>query len=471
MVMGSLSQETEIVVVGGGPGGYVAALHAADLGHEVMLVEERPRLGGVCLLEGCIPSKTLIHAVEVKHAAELAKKMGLSFSDLKVDTAALVKWKETVIDGLTKGIDGLMKNRGVEVIKGHARLNGPTTLALEGSDVAAIKFKHCILASGSRVAQLPLAGDLPIWSSKEALDIPSVPGRLLVIGGGYIGLELGFVYAGLGSQVTVVELLPNLLSGADDDLAAVVLKSAQKKFEGVLLGSKVTAIALKGSRFQVTIEAGGTSKVHEFDQVLMAVGRKPNTDDIGLQTTKITVDKGGFIATDAQKRTVEPTIYAIGDVTHGPMLAHKASREGKVAAEAIHGNKVAFDNIAIPAVVFTDPELAWVGLTEGEARAAGRAVTVGSFPAMALGRAKTLGQTDGKCKVIADPASGLVLGVGIVGPHASDLIAEAALALEMGATTEDLAVTIHPHPTLSELIMEAAEAALGHGVHLPRKKK
>ncbi len=470
MVMGSLSQETEVVVIGAGPGGYVAALHAADLGKEVMLIEERPRLGGVCLIEGCIPSKTLIHAVELKHQAELASKMGLSFSDVKVDPAGLLKWKESVVDGLTKGIAGLMKNRGVEVIKGRARFTDKHTLSLEGADVSAITFKHCILATGSRVARLPMAEGLPVWTSKEALDIPSVPPCLLVIGGGYIGLELGFVYAGLGSKVTVVEVLEQLLTGCDTDLSQPVLKSAQKKFDAVMLGTKVTGMKHDGKLFHVTVEAGGASKTLEFDQVLMAVGRKPNTEAIGLDVIGVAVDKGGFITTDKQKRTSVPHIYAIGDITHGPMLAHKASREGKVAAEVIAGQNSAFDNVAIPAVVFTDPEVAWVGLTETEAKQANRAVSIASFPAMALGRAKTLGVTDGKAKILSDPESGLILGAGIVGPHASDLIAEAALALEMGATLEDLAVTIHPHPTLSELLMEAAEVALGHGVHVPKKK-
>jgi dihydrolipoamide dehydrogenase len=470
MVMGSLSQETEVVVVGAGPGGYVAALHAADLGKEVALVEERPRLGGVCLIEGCIPSKTLIHAVELKHQAEHAKKMGLNFGDVKVDLAGLAGWKDSVVDGLTKGIASLMKNRGIEVIKGRARFQDRNTLALEGSDVSSIKFKHCILATGSRPVRLPMAEGLPIWTSKEALDLTIVPQRLLVIGGGYIGLELGFVYAGLGSRVTVVELLPQLLTGCDEDLAAVVLKSAQKKFEAVLLGTKVSGLSHNGKHFTAALEAGGQNKSLEFDQVFMAVGRRPNTDDLGLDEIGITTDKAGFITTNSQKQTAVSHIYAIGDITHGPMLAHKASREGKVAAEVIAGHKSAFDNVAIPAVVFTDPEVAWVGLTESEAKALGRNVKIGIFPASALGRAKTLGVTDGKAKLIFDPESGLLLGAGIVGPHASDLIAEIALALEMGATVEDVAVTIHPHPTLSELVMEAAEVALGHGVHVARKK-
>lgn len=472
MVMGSLSQEAEVVVVGAGPGGYVAALRAADLGKEVLLIEERPRLGGVCLLEGCIPSKALIHAVEVLHQARAAKAMGITFKELALDLDGLRQWTSSVVEGLTGGIQQLLKRRGVEVVRGRARFAGSHQLALENSDVAGVKFKHAILATGSRPVRLPLGRDLPVWSSSEALQIPGIPASLLVIGGGYIGLELGLVYSGLGSEVTVAELLPTLLTGADPDLVAVVQRSAQKRLKEILLAAKVTKIERSAAGFAVAIEHKGETKVREFAQVLTAVGRRPNTDDLALEKTRIRVNQLGQIETGPDCRTAEPGVLAIGDITPGPMLAHKASREGKVAAEVIAGRKSAFDNVAIPAVVFTDPELAWVGLTELEAQQQGLEVKVGKFPLAALGRAKTMGAGEGWAKVLADPESGLVRGVGLVGPHASDLIAEAALALEMGATVEDLAATIHPHPTLSEMVMEAAEVAEGTAVHIaPSKKK
>ena len=469
MVMGSLNQETEVVVVGGGPGGYVAAIRAADLGREVLLVEEREALGGVCLLEGCIPSKTLIHAVEVIHGAATAKKMGIGFGAPAIDLASLRGWKQGVVDGLSTGVRSLLKQRGIEVVRGRARFAGPRSLTLEHSDVSGIDFKHCILATGSRPV-MPFDEGLGLWTSREALELPEIPARLLVVGGGYIGLELGFVYAGLGSKVSVVELLPQLLTGADPDLVAIVHRSAKKRFADVWIESRVTKIEKKGQGYLVSIEARGETKQHEFDRVLVAVGRKPNTEDLGLEKTAIVVGPKGLIEVTPECRTREPQIFAIGDIVPGPALAHKASREGKVAAEVISGKKSAMDNIAIPAVVFTEPELAWAGLTEEEAKQKGVPVKVGKFPLAALGRAKTVGSIDGMAKVIADPDSGLLLGVGIVGPHASDLIAEAALALEMGATLEDLMATIHPHPTFSELLMEAAEVAAGEPVHIFVKK-
>jgi dihydrolipoamide dehydrogenase len=345
-------------------------------------------------------------------------------------------------------------------------------LAVDGSEVSAIDFENCIIATGSRANELPLARDAPVWSSTDALLVPSVPERLLVVGGGYIGLELGLVYAGLGSSVTVVEFAPRLLAGADPDLVKVVVKHCRERFASISTESKVTGIEHKGSDFVVSVEHGGETNKESFDQVLVAVGRSPNTHEIGLEEVGIKTDAKGVIEVNQEGRTSVPHIFAVGDVTPGPMLAHKASREAKVAAEVIAGQAAEFDNRAIPAVVFTDPEIAWTGITEQEAKTLGMEVKVSRFPLAALGRARTLGRTEGLAKIISNPDTGLVLGVGMVGPHASELIAEGTLALEMGATLEDLTVTIHPHPTISEAIMEAAEVAAGKAVHVnpPRRR-
>jgi len=471
MVMGSLKEEAEVVVVGGGPGGYVAAIRAADLGKEVVLVEERERLGGVCLLEGCIPSKTLIHAVNLINEAREAKGIGISFGEAQVDLPALRSWTDTVVSGLTGGIDTLLERRGVEVIHGRARFEGPRSLAIEGGEVSGIDFRDAIVATGSRIRPLPTSDRDDLWTSADALALPEVPERLVVVGGGYIGLELGLVYSGLGSAVTVVEFNPRLLAGVDPDLVTVMMKNARKRLDEVLIESKVLGVDRPGDTFLTTVDEKGKKRTIESEAVLVAIGRAPNSDGIGLEAAGVKVNSAGFVVTDDECRSASPHIYAIGDVTTGPMLAHKASREGKVAAEVIAGERSAFDNQAVPAVVFTDPEIAWTGLTEGEAKAKGVPVNVGRFPLTALGRARTLGRTDGLVKVLSDPETGLLRGVGIVGVSASELIAEATLALEMGATLEDLMVTIHPHPTLSEGLMEAAEVAAGAPVHiLPPKK-
>ncbi len=466
MVMGSLRMETEVAIIGGGPGGYVAAIRAADLGREVTLIEQNERLGGVCLIEGCIPSKTIIHAVELMDELREAKKMGITASDLKLDPRALRQWTESVVDGLTRGVAGLLKKRGVNQIHGRAAFDGPRSLRIEGSDVSGVDFRHCIIATGSRINEIPPAYDLPVWSSADALAIPSVPGSLLVVGGGYIGLEMGTAYAGLGSSVTMVEFSPRLLMGADPDLVKVVVRQAERRFSSIQVDSKVVGIEKTEAGFAVTVEHAGETSTSEYEQVLVAVGRRPNTDRLDLERAGVQVDEHGLVVVDEQTRTTAAGIHAIGDVTPGPMLAHKASREGKVAAEVISGEPSAFDNRAIPAVVFTDPEIAWTGLTEREAGERNTTIDVGRFPLAALGRARTVGRTDGFVKVISEPGSGLVLGAAMVGPRASELIAEATLAIEMGATLEDLLVTIHPHPTMSEAIMEAAEVAAGSPVHI-----
>jgi dihydrolipoyl dehydrogenase len=465
MVTGGQREETEVAIIGGGPGGYVAAIRAADLGKEVVLIEERERLGGTCLIEGCIPSKALINVVELAETARAARKMGLTFSDLSMNLDALRRWSDSIVDSLTRGIDSLLKRRGVDILRGRARFDDDHILSVDGAGPTKLTFRNCIIATGSDINRLPAGQQLPLWSSAEALRIPEVPPRLLVIGGGYIGLEMGLVYAGLGSQVTVVEFFPRLLPGADLDLVDVVVRSCEKRFHQIMTESRVVEIQKGGGGYVVTVEYQGQKHAHEFDQILVAVGRRPNTDNLGLEHTAIRPDKRGFIEVNPCGRTAEERIYAIGDVTPGPMLAHKASREGKVAAEVIANHPSAFESRAIPAVVFTDPELAWTGLTEREAADQGLTVNVGRFPLAASGRARTLGRTDGMVKIISDPDSGRILGVGMVGPHVSELIAEGTLAVQLGATVEDIMVTIHPHPTVSEAIMEAAEVAAGSSVH------
>ncbi len=468
MVMGSLRQEADLVIIGGGPGGYVAALRAADLGREVTLIDERERLGGVCLLEGCIPSKTLINAVELTTAVRDGRRFGVGFDNVRIDPVQLRAHTDEVVAGLTRGIDQLIAARGIDRVQARARLSGPRSLALEGGEASEVDFRDCIIATGSRPRRLAMAEGLPVWSSTEALALPDLPERLVVVGGGYIGLELGLVYAGLGSLVTVVEFEPRLLTGADPDLVQVMVERARGQLDEIQADSRVVAMRHSGGGFVLDLERPGGREQIEADQVLVSVGRVPNTDDLGLEGTSIQLDAQGHIPVDEQGRSCQPHIWAIGDAVPGPMLAHKATREAKVAAEALAGQASAFDNRAIPAVVFTDPEIAWAGITEAEARETGLAVDVGRFPLRALGRARTLGRSEGLVKIIADPDTGLVLGVGMVGPWASELIAEGVLAIEMGATLEDLMVTIHPHPTLSEAIMEAAEVAAGVQVHLPR---
>lgn len=469
--MGEKVREVEVVVIGGGPGGYAAAFHAADLGLETVLVETRERPGGVCLYEGCIPSKALLHAAEVLSEAAHAKEFGITFGKPKIDLKALRKWKEEVVGRLTGGVSELAGRRGIDMIRGRARFKNSNSLAVGNGDVSEIRFTHAILASGSRPAPLPgldLESDRVI-DSTSALALEDVPQTLLVVGGGYIGLELGTVYAALGSRVSVVELTEGLLPGADRDLVRPLEKRVRDSFEAVLLDTKVAGMKETKKGIQVQFEGKGDPESRVFDRVLVSVGRIPNSEDLGLENTRVEVDSKGFVRVDEQRRTSDPRIFAVGDVAGQPMLAHKAMREGKVAAEVMAGRPAAFDNLAIPAVVFTDPEVAWCGLTETEARAQGREVKVTRFPWAALGRALTLGRTDGLTKMIFDPESGLILGVGIVGPGAGELIAEGVLAVEMGAVAEDVAATIHTHPTLAESMGEVAESFLGHATHILRR--
>ena len=465
MVVGEVILETDIAVLGGGPGGYTAAIHAADLGKDVILIEKSPDFGGVCLMEGCIPSKTLINAVQIKEATEAASDMGLAFGPAALDLDKLRDWIKTVVTSLSGGIGKLLENREVDVVHGTGRFLDDHRIYVEGTNTI-VKFKHAVIATGSRINELP--GDIkaPVWTSKTALTLPEIPGTLLVIGGGYIGLEIGQAYAGLGSRVTLVEFSHRLLAGADPDLVKPVLKKCNDRFENIYTESRVTQIEQVESGFYVTLETAGKALSLNFDQVLAATGRLPNTDDIGLELAGLSTDDKGLISTDDTCRTSRKHIFAVGDVTQGPALAHKAVREGKVAVEGIAGKPSAFDNITVPAVLFTHPEIAWTGMTETAAKEKNIPYKKGVFPLTALGRAKSTGKTTGFVKILSDPESELILGMGIVGEHASELISEGNLAIEMGACLEDLIVSIHPHPTFSESIMEAAEMAKEGSVHL-----
>lgn len=464
----------QLAVLGAGPGGYAAAFLAADLGLTVALVDEELDPGGVCLYRGCIPSKALLHVAKVLAEARHASAWGVEFGQPAIDLDRLRAFKRGVVQKLTAGTGQLARQRKIAYIRGRGALDGPTSMRVAtAAGEVRVEFERTILATGSRPAMLPGLPDSPrIVDSTGALELEDVPGRLLVVGGGYIGLELGTVYAALGSKVTVVEMTPGLLPGADRDLVAVVARRIEQIAERVLLSTKVAAIEEAPTGLDVTFEpAGGARHTDRFDKVLVAVGRKPNSEIPGLERTAVRVGARGFIEVDAQRRTHEPTIYAIGDVAGEPMLAHKASHEGRVAAEAIAGRKVAFEPRAIPAVVFTDPELAWCGLTETQAREQGIRVEVARFPWAASGRALTLDRPDGLTKLVIDPESGRVLGMGIVGAGAGELIAEGVLAVEMAALASDVALSIHPHPTLSETVMEAAEAFSGHPTHIYRPKR
>jgi dihydrolipoamide dehydrogenase len=466
--------KTEIVVVGGGPGGYTAAFYAADLGKQVILIERDKRLGGVCLNRGCIPSKALLNAAHGIVSARESAHRGIVFESPKIDLTQLRAWKDSIVLKLCGGIAMLAQKRNVKVIYGRAYFEGSKSLRVETEQGQQfVNYDHAIVATGSRAA-MPKAFDLGnprIMTSTEALETEDIPENLLIVGGGYIGMELGTVYATLGSKVVMVEALDSILLGADPDLTRPVMMYARKNFKEVRLKAKVLKMATSGKQIKVQMEIEGESREELYDRVLVAVGRVPNTEDLGLENTKVALDDKKFIKVDSQQRTADENIYAIGDIAGGILLAHKAFREGRIAVEAITGESGAGEKFVVPAVVFTDPEVAWCGLTESEAKARGITVEVAKFPWGASGRAMTLDRTDGLTKLIIDPQTERILGVGIVGYGAGELIAEGVVAVEMGATAKDLALCVHPHPTLSETIMEAAEVFYGQATHTLAKKR
>jgi dihydrolipoamide dehydrogenase len=469
------TNSTQLAVIGGGPAGYPAAFLAADLGLQVTVIDEEPRPGGVCLYRGCIPSKTLLHAAKLLAEAREAVDWGIEFSEPKINLEKLRAWKESVVQQLTSGTAQLAKQRKINFIQGRARFLDAKTLRIRTTDgrEEVLTFDHTLVATGSRPATIPsLSLDTNrLMDSTSALELEDIPETLLVIGGGYIGLELGTVYAALGSQVSVVEMLPGLLPGADRDLVRVLSKRLESLFHSIVLNTTVAQMEEVEAGIKVKLEGDAEKPEQVFEKVLMSVGRRPNSGDLGLEKTKVEIDQRGFIKVDEQRRTSEPTIYAIGDVAGEPMLAHKATHEGRVAAEVIAGHKVAFEPHAIPAVVFTDPEVAWCGLTETQAKEEGHPIKVARFPWGASGRAVTLGRTDGLTKLVLDAETERVLGVGIVGTGAGELISEGVLAIEMAALASDVKLSIHPHPTLAETVMETAEVFFGQSTHVYRPKR
>ncbi len=470
------TSSSRLVVLGAGPGGYPAAFHAADAGLSVTLVDAAPNPGGVCLYRGCIPSKTLLHVARLITECREAPAWGVRFGEPEIDLEKIRAWKDSVVQKLTGGLGQLCKKRQVRHLQGHGSFVNATTLRVQTPDGGEelVTFENAIIATGSVPSLIPgLPATPAIMDSTAALELASIPRTMLVVGGGYIGLELGSVYAALGTRVSVVEMTDGLLPGADRDLVQPLARRAEKLFAAVLTGCKVTRMQEEGEAgVRVTLEGPGAPGQPElYEKVLVSVGRKPNTAGCGLENTRAQFDARGFVKIDATGRTNEPTLWAVGDAAGEPMLAHKATHQGVATVEAILGKKSAFDPQAIPAVVFTDPEIAWCGLTETAAQKANRAVKVAKFPWAASGRAMTLGRTEGMTKIVADPGTDRVLGVGITGPGAGDLIAEAVLAVEMAATVGDLALTIHPHPTLSETLMEAADVYLDRCVHLYKPRR
>jgi dihydrolipoamide dehydrogenase len=470
--------DAQVVVIGAGPGGYGAAFMAADLGLRVALIDVEANPGGVCLYRGCIPSKALLHVAAQIIESRTGKDRGVDFGTPKINARRLNEWKNDVVATLTGGLAQLARQRRIAYIQGTAAFADPRTLKVKeaGGSVQKIAFENAVIATGSRARALPGAGadSDRIMDSTAALEVRSVPQKLLVVGGGYIGLEIGTVYAALGSKVTLVEMTPGLLPGVDRDLVRVLQKQLTGLFDVLLLETAVKEMKAQKNGIRVVLEGpGGDRQIRIFERVLAAVGRSPNTSGLGLENTGVQKDERGFIRVDAQQRTSVKSIFAVGDAVGEPMLAHKATHEGRIAAEVIAGRKVAFEPAAVPKVVFTDPEIAWAGLTESEAKGRGIDHTVSRFPWAASGRAATLGRSDGMTKLVVDPRSERVLGVGIVGVGAGELIGEGVLAIEMGANATDIGLSIHPHPTLSETIMEAAEGLHGTATmyHRPKRKK
>ena len=472
MVMGELAQDTELLVIGSGPGGYAAAFRAADLGLDVTIVDTAPRPGGVCLYQGCIPSKTFLFLSELIFDAGRAKRMGVTFEPPQIDLAGLRRWKAEVIEKMAGGLVSLAKRRGVQLVKGRAEFESSESVRLHEAEISRIRFKHTIIATGSH--PIPFSGvefttGSRIMSSTGALALSDVPDSLLILGGGYVGLELGTVYAAFGSKVSLVELQDRLLPGVDADLVDPLYQRLKAIFADIRLNTQVKGLRQDESGVVVNLEGAGVTSEQRFDRVLVAIGRKPATDGLGLEKTRVQRDDRGFIRVDDRQRTADDRIFAVGDVVGGMMLAHKASCEGKVAAEVIAGKPSAFDVRAIPAVVYTDPQIAWCGITEEQARQENRLIKVQRFPWKFSGRAATMGASEGLTKIIVDAESGRILGVGICGRDTEGLISEGVLAIEMGALAEDVAASMHPHPTLSETEGEAAELFLGHATHLMGK--
>ena len=472
----SNNSNLHIAVLGGGPGGYAAAFLAADLGMKVTLIDREPNPGGVCLYRGCIPSKALLHVAKLIDESRHAKNWGIEFGEPRIDLGRLRSFKEGVVSKLTGGLGQISKMRKVQYVRGDASFENSNTIrvAKDGGAEERLSFYRIIIATGSRPAVIPsLRLDSPrMLDSTSALDLKDIPGTLLVIGGGYIGLELGTVYAALGSKVSVVEMTASLVPGADRDLVLPLHKRLEKSFDSILLNTTVTAVKEEVNGIRVCFDGKDVKEREKvFDKVLVSVGRKPNSEISGLDRTQVRVGQRGFVQVNKHLQTDDPAIYAIGDVVGEPMLAHKASHEGRTAVEHIAGHKVAFEPNAIPAVVFTDPEIAWAGLTETQAEKEGRAVKVAKFPWAASGRAMTLDRTEGMTKLILDPSTERVLGVGLVGAGAGELIAEGTLAIEMAALAKDIALTIHPHPTLSETIMQSAEVFFGTSTDLYRTRR
>jgi dihydrolipoamide dehydrogenase len=469
-------KHAEVLVIGAGPGGYPAAFAAADHGKKVILVNDDVAPGGVCLNRGCIPSKALLHVAKLINEAKESAHWGVEFQPPKIEIDKVRAYKNKVVNGLTGGIKQLCKARKVELVEGRASFLDSKTVAITYKDgkTENVTFDNCIIATGSQPAIPPIfrLNDPRVMDSTGALELADIPGKLLVIGGGYIGLEMGSVYCALGTDVTVVEMTPGLLPGADADLVKPLEKLLRERFKSILLNTKVASLTATPEGIKAKLEAPEGKVIEEtFDRVLISIGRRPNSQGFGLENTRVQVTDKGFIKIDNQQRTTESHIFAIGDVAGEPMLAHKATREAKVAAETILGEPAQFDAVAIPAVVFTDPEIAWCGITERQAQAENKEVIITRFPWAASGRAQSIDRTEGLTKVIFEPKTERVLGVGIVGPGAGEMIAEAVLAVEMGAVARDLSDSIHAHPTLSETLMEAGEMAFSQATHMFRPKR